>query len=136
MQLLAQTLVLFKHSQSVNIILITEENPCSFSFAGSMHGCLDCTMKPPCRIPEFLELLQDICRTTPILVAENNEAIQGFAAGTKFKDVNLDLQLHPVPKCEYYLGSFRQRMHLPFQKKNYVQKHLERPCRAIPVRCP
>jgi len=83
MQLPAQTLALFKHAaQSLNIVLITEENPGSFSFAGSMHGCLDCTMKTPWRIPEFLELLQDIRRTTPILVAENNEAIQGFAAGT------------------------------------------------------
>ena len=139
MHLPAQTLVLFKPYRSAscgNIISITEENPGSFSFAGSLHGCLDFAMKPPCRIPEFLELLQDIRRTKPILVAENNEAIQGFAAGTKFKDVNLGLQLHPVPKCQYHLGSFWQRMHLPFQKKNYVHKHLEGHCRATPVRCP
>ena len=43
-----QTLALFMHAaESVHIILITKENPGSFSFAGSMHGCLDCTMKTP-----------------------------------------------------------------------------------------
>ena len=73
MQLPAQTPIIFKKAaQSRNIVLITEENPVSFSFARSLHGCLDCTMKPPCRIPEFLELLQDIRRTTPILIAEND----------------------------------------------------------------
>jgi hypothetical protein len=57
-------------------------------------------------------LLQDIRRTTPILVAENDKAIQGFAAGTYFKNVNLGLQTHPVPKREYCLGSLWQRIHL------------------------
>jgi hypothetical protein len=46
--LIIQTLALFMHAaESVHIILITKENPGSFSFAGSMHGCLDCTMKTP-----------------------------------------------------------------------------------------
>jgi hypothetical protein len=43
--------------------------------------------------------------TTPILIAENDQAIQGFAAGAYFKDVNLGLQIHPVPKRENYLCS-------------------------------
>jgi hypothetical protein len=50
--------------------------------------------------------------TTPILIAENDKAIQGFAAGTYFKDVNLGPQIHSVPKCKYSLCSFWQRIHL------------------------
>jgi hypothetical protein len=30
-----------------NIISITKENPDGFSFAGSLHGCVDRTMKRP-----------------------------------------------------------------------------------------
>ena len=64
------------------------------------------------KTPEFLELIQDIRRTTPILMAKNDKAVQGFATGTNFEHVNLGLQLHPVPKCEHYLGFFGQRIHL------------------------
>jgi hypothetical protein len=34
-------------SQSLKIALITKENPGSFLFAGSLHGCLNLTMKRP-----------------------------------------------------------------------------------------
>ena len=94
------------------IILITKENPDGFSFAGSLHGCVDRTMKRPWNIPEFLELLEDIRRTPPISIAENDQAIQGFAAGTQFKNVNLGLQVHSVPKRVNCLGSIWQRFHL------------------------
>ena len=45
-------------------------------FAGSLHGCLDLTMKRPWNIPEILELLQDIQRITPLLIAKNDKAIK------------------------------------------------------------
>jgi hypothetical protein len=45
-------------------------------------------------------------------MAKNDKAVQGFATGTNFEHVNLGLQLHPVPKCEHYLGFFGQRIHL------------------------
>jgi hypothetical protein len=58
--------------------------------------------------------------TTPILIAENDQAIQGFAAGTYFKDVNLGLQIHPVPKRENYLCSLWHRIHLSIQEKQLL----------------
>jgi hypothetical protein len=58
--------------------------------------------------------------TTPILIAENDQALQGFAAGAYFKDVNLGLQIQPVPKCEYYLCSFWQRIHQSIQEKKLL----------------
>jgi hypothetical protein len=58
--------------------------------------------------------------TTPILIAENDKAIQGFAAGTYFKDVNLGLQIHPVPKRENYLRSLWHRIHLSIQEKQLL----------------
>jgi hypothetical protein len=54
---------------------------------------------------------------TPILIAENDKAIQGFAAGTYFKDVNLGPQIHPILKCKYSLCSFWQRIHLSISEK-------------------
>jgi hypothetical protein len=57
-------------------------------------------------------LLEDIRRTLPISIAENDQAIQGFAGGTQFKDVNLGLKGHSVPKRVNCLGSIRQRFHL------------------------
>jgi hypothetical protein len=58
--------------------------------------------------------------TTPILIAENDQALQGFAAGAYFKDVNLGLQIHPVPKRENYLRSLWHRIHLSIQEKQLL----------------
>ena len=121
-------------AQSLHITLITKENPGCFSFAGSLHGCLDCTMKLPCKIPEFLKLLQDIRRSQPISIAENNKAVQGFAAGTKGKDVNLGLKGHSVPKCVYCLGSNWQPIHLSISEKElcfYEQLVYVRHCQLL-----
>jgi hypothetical protein len=49
--------VLKDAAQSLNIALMTKENPGRFSFAGPLHGSLDCAIKRPWKIPEFLELL-------------------------------------------------------------------------------
>ena len=82
-------------------------------------------MKRPRKIPEFLELLEDIRRTPPFSIAENDQAIQGFAAGTQFKNVNLGLDVHSVPKRVNCLGSIRQRIHLSISGKElYLYEQL------------
>ncbi len=45
---------------------------------------------------------------------------QGLAAGAYFKDVNLGLQIHPVPKRENYLRSLWHRIHLSIQEKQLL----------------
>ena len=97
---------------AARIQLITIEYPGGFSFAGSLHGRLDCPRICPSEIPEFLQLLQNIIRSPPLSIVEYDKAVHSNAFGTKVQNMNLAIKVHPVPEGKDGLGSMWQRFDL------------------------
>ena len=97
---------------AARIQLITIEYPGGFSFAGSLHGRLDCPRICPSEIPEFLQLLQNIIRSPPLSIVEYDKAVHSNAFGTKVQNMNLAIKVHPIPERKDGLGSMWQRLDL------------------------
>jgi hypothetical protein len=97
---------------AARIQLKTIEHPGGFSFAGSLHGRLDCPRICPSEIPEFLQLLENIIRSSPLSIVEYYKSVHSNAFGTKVQNMNLAIKVHPIPEGKDGLGSMWQRLDL------------------------